>query len=625
MANLLEKSSILITPTAYSDGKIHSAKPIDPLGSEQVVNGDFATDSDWTKQTGWTISGGGANYDFSSNAAYIRQTLLNGGIVSGNTYQINFEITSGTAYISINSNGGVLISSNTYSVGSYSLSINASASGSDLLIYGRDAQGTAFSIDNVSVKEDIGADLDFTRGSSATRINADGLIESSQGINTPRINHENGVGSILLEPSSTNLITESEAFGNSYWTKTGVSIEGDASTAGSEEITNGDFATDTDWSKGANINISSGSANYTASPSGSSLTQSNFLTIGKMYKFVFSVSNFNSGAVKIRFPFNSSNTITSNGTFTEYSVATTDDLTFQAIGDTTLSIDNVSVKEVQGFASPSVDTPLGAFVLKSTGVGQMQAVYTGSIGVEYTASFWIKRKIGSGVVNLRSVENINTPITITNEWARYSLPVTSTSTSIRVGLRLDTVGDEVYIFASQLEAQSYATSYIPTVGTAISRTAESASKSGISSLINSEEGVLYAEISTFANDGTYRILAISDGTTDNRIYIQYTDTTNQLSSVTKVGGLTQGSMSTTLSNVTDYVKVAVKWSENDFALWVNGVEAATDTIGSVPSANTLNTFQFDDGTDGNDFYGKCKTIAVFPLLTDEELTCLTTI
>jgi len=144
-------------------------------GSEQVVNGDFATDTGWTKQTGWTISGGGANYDFLSNVKYIRQTLLNGGIVSGNTYQINFEITSGTAYISINSNSGVLVSSNTYSVGSYSLSINASVSGSDLLIYGRNTQGTAFSIDNVSVKEVQG----FASPSADTPLGALKLVEDT--------------------------------------------------------------------------------------------------------------------------------------------------------------------------------------------------------------------------------------------------------------------------------------------------------------------------------------------------------------------------------------------------------------------------------------------------------------
>ena len=119
---------------------------------ELVTNGDFATDSDWTKQTGWSISNGVANYDFTSDVKYIRQTLLNGGFVSGKTYRINFEITTGTAYMYINSNGGGLISLNTYSVGSYSLYTTASVNGSDLLIYGRNTGGTAFSIDNVSVK-----------------------------------------------------------------------------------------------------------------------------------------------------------------------------------------------------------------------------------------------------------------------------------------------------------------------------------------------------------------------------------------------------------------------------------------------------------------------------------------
>ena len=49
MSNLLEKASILLTPTAYDDGKILSVKPSIVLGEELVTNGDFATDlSGWT-------------------------------------------------------------------------------------------------------------------------------------------------------------------------------------------------------------------------------------------------------------------------------------------------------------------------------------------------------------------------------------------------------------------------------------------------------------------------------------------------------------------------------------------------------------------------------------------------
>ena len=63
MSNLLQKASIITTPTAYDTGKILSVKPVQTYGPELVTNGDFATDSDWTKETGWTISGGNANYN----------------------------------------------------------------------------------------------------------------------------------------------------------------------------------------------------------------------------------------------------------------------------------------------------------------------------------------------------------------------------------------------------------------------------------------------------------------------------------------------------------------------------------------------------------------------------------
>jgi hypothetical protein len=210
--SLLDTASLILTPNAYKEGKLYSVIPSDGsgdmsvvratsatrinseglievvslLGNELVTNGDFATDSDWTKQTGWSISNGVANYDFTSDVKYIRQTLLNGGFVSGKTYRINFEITTGTAYMYINSNGGGLISLNTYSVGSYSLYTTASVNGSDLLIYGRNTGGTAFSIDNVSIKE---------------------VITN----NIPRIDYSlGGCPNILLEPQRTNIATYSE-------------------------------------------------------------------------------------------------------------------------------------------------------------------------------------------------------------------------------------------------------------------------------------------------------------------------------------------------------------------------------------------------------------------------------
>ena len=340
MANLLDRASVVLTPTAYNNGEALCIKPDDGSGdfdfsrnsaatrvnaqglvenvqilssnlvqngdfseegaeevsngnfsqegSELVTNGGFATDTDWTKQTSWSISGGSANYDFLSDAKYIRQTLLNGGFVSGKTYKINFEITSGTAYMNVNSNGGGLISLNTYSVGSYSIYVTASASGSDLLIYGRNTSGTAFSIDNVSVREvgqdwnlggevTIGDNLAHFESNTNTYsyirqdISTDGKVFSNafsnggirvdvsvgthyfvlEAINTTFFNFrtlsgtgglvqidnvsvkeylgqevvpDSGCGSWLFEPQSTNLFTYSEDFSQSVWNKTNCTI-----------------------------------------------------------------------------------------------------------------------------------------------------------------------------------------------------------------------------------------------------------------------------------------------------------------------------------------------------------------------------------------------------------------
>ena len=60
-----------------------------------------------------------------------------------------------------------------------------------------------------SIKGGAVADFDVVRGSAATRVNAEGLIEDIA-TNIPRIDYTDGTASILLEPQSTNLIVNSE-------------------------------------------------------------------------------------------------------------------------------------------------------------------------------------------------------------------------------------------------------------------------------------------------------------------------------------------------------------------------------------------------------------------------------
>lgn len=58
------------------------------LGSNLVVNGTFAADTDWTKGTGWSIGSGVATKSAGS-AANITQTIG----VSSNQYRVTADIT----------------------------------------------------------------------------------------------------------------------------------------------------------------------------------------------------------------------------------------------------------------------------------------------------------------------------------------------------------------------------------------------------------------------------------------------------------------------------------------------------------------------------------------------------
>ena len=236
----------------------------------------------------------------------------------------------------------------------------------------------------------------------------------------------------------------------------------------------------------------------------------------------------------------------------------------------------------------------------------------------------------NGVVDLESnsiasIENYG------NGWYRCSIKVTATATTFYTVLQLlsdngdlSYQGDGIsgiYIWGAQVEAGTYATSYIPTTSAISTRSAETCNGAGDASTFNDSEGVLFAEISTF-DDTTIKIITIGDGTSSNRIQLFYFNGASIYGSCI-VGGVSQASLFTNI-DVSTNIKVAFKYKINDFALWINGFEVGIDTSGTVP--NGLNTLRFDSGVGTSNFYGNVKQIQYFnTALSDEELTLLTTL
>lgn len=122
--------------------------------------------------------------------------------------------------------------------------------------------------------------------------------------------------------------------------------------------------------------------------------------------------------------------------------------------------------------NPDGSSTIQTFTASATNGFLFQAsdIGTGNSGVN---SVWIKRRTGSGAVSLRSqATGTQTNITVTNDWARVTMPVTGNTGGNCWVMRVDTSGDAVDLWGAQLEVAATATSYIPTVASQVTRSAD---------------------------------------------------------------------------------------------------------------------------------------------------------
>jgi len=178
--SFFDDASLAFLPSggAGKDGKAYSIKPVPEYGSEEVTNGDFATDSDWVKGAGVTISGEKCECLNTTPYNYALSQIIQ--LTVNKTYLVSYEIldyVSGEIRVRLGSNMGTTRSSN----GVYQE--NIVAQNTDFILQTVASSFTG-SIDNVSVKEVLVDDGDFTfsRGSNlaATRVGPTGLIEKGR-------------------------------------------------------------------------------------------------------------------------------------------------------------------------------------------------------------------------------------------------------------------------------------------------------------------------------------------------------------------------------------------------------------------------------------------------------------
>ena len=180
------------------------------------------------------------------------------------------------------------------------------------------------------------------------------------------------------------------------------------------------------------------------------------------------------------------------------------------------------------------------------------------------------------------------------------------------------VYDHFFVWGAQLEAGSFATSYIKTSGASATRSADNASITGenFSSWYRQDEGSLYSEVNTLADSSASRI-SMSDGTSSNRIFIS-----NGIYPlyVNKNGNIQVREESSAIINA--YSKRAAGLKKDDFAISIDGGEPLIDTAGELPLVDRL-AFSTSHTSD-NHVNGHIKKLAYYPQrLTNEQLQNLT--
>ena len=172
-----------------------------------------------------------------------------------------------------------------------------------------------------------------------------------------------------------------------------------------------------------------------------------------------------------------------------------------------------------------------------------------------------------------------------------------------------------YIYGAQFEVGSYATSYIPTSGSAVTRVAETCSQTVLDGVIGQTEGVMLLDVGKYESIGSISsaIIFISNALGDK---LGFAVSNTKLIRV-RVNAVNEEIGGTQVENS----KTAIRYTSIGIDVFYNGVKQTLTTIGSevfsLPTSVSVVVPNQTYGIKGLQLYNTA--------LTDQELIALTTI
>jgi hypothetical protein len=224
--------------------------------------------------------------------------------------------------------------------------------------------------------------------------------------------------------------------------------------------------------------------------------------------------------------------------------------------------------------------------------------------------------------------DVYTTVNVGNGWFRQILVRTFTSGGTGT-LQILPFGNNItaFLWGCQLEVGNYPTSYIPTTSAVVTRNADKISKTGISSLINSTEGVLFIETKGFVDTqplSTYIQLSKNgESGFNNSLVLAHRN--NGLFRVYANGSITPDIQFNLNIDFTENHKIAVLYKLNGYKLFIDGVAQNLYLTPTQVVFSGLDNLSFDL-RGSQSWNAKIKNFILFPsALSDTELTELTTL
>jgi hypothetical protein len=381
--------------------------------------------------------------------------------------------------------------------------------------------------------------LTFTRASTATRVNASGLIESvASGV--PRLDYQGSTcPKLLLEPQRSNTITWSEGFDNANWTKSNTTITANA-------IASPDGATTADFIVPTTTNGLHSALQVGAGVSSGTHTLSVFAKKG-VYKNLLVWFDGHSGGIGV-------------------------------------NLDTLAIFRNENNSG---------YKIENYGNGWVRISVTCTVSVTSPPNFYI-------------YDNSSTP----------AISYAGNGT------------DGLYLWGAMFEAGAYATSYVKTEGAAVTRLADDASKTGISSLIGQTNGTFFVDV-TFGNSRNSWFFSLaSNSWLNDAFYLEAFGASNYIATSTVKNSAGAGSATSTFVAAAGVrAKVAVQYTSTTLNMFINGVKY-TGTRTAIPACtglylNQIGTFGANDSQYNANQFNQVLTFT--SALTDAQCIELTTL